>query len=89
VNGVPALFSAVVTWLLPAAAAVARRPQLWAVAVRQTLRLAAPGWWRRWPPAPLPDPAYLRFRFQTAFGTGEPAPADVIAYLEWCRRFGR
>jgi len=78
-----------VTWLLPAALAVARRPALWGVAVRQTVRLAAPGWWRRWPPVPAPDPAYLRFRLQTAFGdpAAAPAPADVVAYLEWCRRY--
>jgi len=69
--------------------AVAFRPRLWGVAVRQCLRLAAPGWWRRWPPFPAPDPSYLRFRMQTAFGdrAGGPAPADVVAYLEWCRRF--
>ena len=78
-------------WLWPAARAVAVRPGLWPVAVVQARRLAAPGWWRRWPPLPLPDPAYLRFRLQTAFGdTGAaPAPADVVAYLRWCRRFPR
>ncbi|HEX3622370.1 MAG TPA: hypothetical protein VHT97_08655 [Acidimicrobiales bacterium] len=68
---------------------MARRPGLWPTAVVQAWRLAVPGWWRRWPPLPLPDPAYLRFRFQTAYGarvTG-PEPADVVAYLEWCRRF--
>ncbi len=43
-------------WLVPAALAVARRPRLWPVAVRQTLRLARPGWWRRWPPVPRPRP---------------------------------
>ena len=76
-------------WVGPAALAVARRPRLWGVAVAQGLRLAAPGWWRRWPPLPLPDPAYLRFRLQTAYGDPErgPAPGDVVAYLEWCRRF--
>ena len=74
-------------WVGPAALAVAVRPALWGVAVRQVLRLATPGWWRQWPPLPVPDPDYLRFRFQTAFGAGEPAPADVVAYLKWCRRF--
>jgi hypothetical protein len=76
-------------WAGRAALAVAVRPALWGVAVRQGLRLAVPGWWRRWPPVPRADPAYLRFRFQTAFGDGEggPAPADVVAYLKWCRRF--
>ena len=78
-------------WLGPAALAVAVRPALWGVAVRQCLRLAVPGWWRRWPPVPAPDPEYLAFRFQTAFGdpAAGPAPADVVAYLDWCRRFPR
>ena len=68
---------------------VAVRPRLWGVAVVQCLRLAAPGWWRRWPPLPLPDPGYLRFRLQTAYGdrVDGPPPGDVVAYLEWCRRF--
>ena len=74
-------------WVAAAAVAVALRPALWGVAVRQALRMAVPGWWRRWPPVPRPDPDYLRFRFQTAFGEGGPAPADVVAYLKWCRRF--
>lgn len=76
-------------WLGPAALAVAVRPGLWVVAVRQGLRMAVPGWWRRWPPVPRPDPAYVRFRLQTVFGDASkaPAPADVVAYLEWCRRF--
>ena len=71
--------------------AVARRPHLWPAAVRQGWRLAVPGWWRRWPPRPRPDPAYLRFRLQTAYGdpAARPDPADVVGYLEWCRRFGR
>ncbi|HWH34892.1 MAG TPA: hypothetical protein VNT56_06170 [Acidimicrobiales bacterium] len=71
--------------------AVARRPPLWASATRQALRLAPPGWWRRWPPVPVPDPAYLRFRLETAYGDahGPPEAADVVAYLTWCRRQAR
>ena len=76
------------TWVARAALAVAVRPGLWGVAVAQSLRLAAPGWWRRWPPLPLPAPEYLRFRLQTAYGDPEahPSPHDVVAYLRWCRR---
>ena len=78
-------------WVAAAPRRGPRRPGLWRVAVAQALRLAAPGWWRRWPPLPLPDPAYLRFRLQTAYGDPDrgPGPEDVVAYLEWCRRFPR
>jgi hypothetical protein len=70
-------------------AAVARRPTLWPVAVRQAWRLAPAGWWRSRPFLPRPDPAYLRFRLQTQYGSCErrPEATDVIAYLNWCRRF--
>ena len=73
------------------AAAVMRRPDLWTTALRQALRLAARGWWRRPPFLPLPDRAYYRFRLQTQYGdpAHEPDPADLVAYLEWCRDFGR
>jgi hypothetical protein len=78
-------------WWWRVAAAVAARPALWGVAVGQVVRLARPGWWRRWPPVPAPDPAYLRFRLQTQYGDPdrEPEPADVLAYLRWCREYRR
>lgn len=74
-------------WVAAATVAVVRRPSLWTTAVRQVLVLAQPGWWRRAPHLPLPDPAYLRFRLQTAYGdaTRPPEPADVVTYLRWCR----
>jgi hypothetical protein len=77
------------TW--GAFAAVIARPRLWVTAAVQLARLAPRGWWRRWPPVPAPDPAYLRFRLQTQYGDAsrEPEPADVVAWLEWCRRYGR
>lgn len=69
--------------------AVAPRPWLWPVALGALLRLAAPGWWRRWPPVPAPPPDYWRFRMETAYGgDGDDrnvTPADVVSYLEWCR----
>lgn len=68
--------------------AVAVRPTLWPIALCTVLRLAKPGWWRRWPPLPYPDGAYWRFRMTTAYG-GEgdtaPDPADVVEFLWWCR----
>ena len=66
---------------------VAARPRLWGTAVRAGLRMAAPGWWHRWPPLPAPPEPYLRFRAQTSNGSEEPpSPAEVVDYLEWCRR---
>ena len=78
-------------WLLAATAAVLRHPGLWGTAIAQVGRLAAPGWWRRRPFLPLPDPAYLRFRLQTAYGDSDrpPDPADVVTYLHWCRAWPR
>jgi hypothetical protein len=68
--------------------AVAAQPRLWPTALAQARRLAAPGWWRRWPPLPLPDPEYVRFRARTAYGDPDHPfePSDVVAWLEWCRR---
>lgn len=71
--------------------AVIVRPHLWVVSVRQVLRLAPAGWWRRRPWLPIPDRDYLRFRMVTAFGPdGGPPPArEVVSYLEWCRAWPR
>jgi hypothetical protein len=66
--------------------AVAARPALWPVALRQTRRLARRDWWRHPPFLPVPDPAYLSFRLETQYGdAGTPVPLDVVTYLEWCR----
>lgn len=77
---------------LAVAISVAIRPQLWSVAVVQVFRLARRGWWRRPPFLPLPDPEYLRFRLETAYGGDPPdrdgvETGDVLTYLRWCRRF--
>jgi hypothetical protein len=70
-----------------AGVALLAHPSLWLTAVRQVALLAPAGWWRRSPHLPLPDPAYLRFRMQTAYGDPghEPEPADIVTYLHWCR----
>jgi hypothetical protein len=70
-----------------ASLAVAARPTLWPTAARQAHRLARPGWWRHFPFLPRPDRAYLAFRLETQYGlaTAPPEPADLIAYLRWCR----
>ena len=67
--------------------AVALRPWLWSTALAEAVRLAPPGWWRRWPPLPRPDPSLWRFRMETAYGgsgAAVPETADVVSFLEWC-----
>jgi hypothetical protein len=67
---------------------VAARPWLWPTAARQARRLARPRWWRAPPFLPLPSADYLRFRFETQYGTAPDAradPRDLVTYLEWCR----
>jgi hypothetical protein len=69
-----------------AAIAVVVRPWLWFTALRQLARIARPGWWRHAPFVPLPDPEYVRFRLETAYGpNGRLRGPDVVSYLEWCR----
>lgn len=78
------------SWQREAIRAVIRRPGLWPTALVQAFRVASRGWWRRPPFLPVPDAAYVRFRLQTAFGTGgEPTAEDVVTYLRWCRDFPR
>ncbi len=76
---------------LALARAVARRPDLWRTAAVQARRLARPGWWRRPPFLPVPDPAWMAFRTRTAYGDEghPPEPDDVLAWLDWCRRWDR
>jgi hypothetical protein len=70
-----------------AVAAVARRPLLWATALRQWRAFAAPGWWRRWPPAPVPPQEYIAFRLQTMYASpgAKLSGQELVGYLEWCR----
>jgi hypothetical protein len=77
-------------WWARTAAAVLVHPALWTTALGQVRRLAAPGWWRRRPFLPLPDPGYLHFRLTTAYGAPRPPePDDVVTYLHWCKAFPR
>ncbi|MDJ0770222.1 MAG: hypothetical protein QNJ12_15585 [Ilumatobacter sp.] len=71
--------------------AVLRHPSLWATALRQLRRTAAPGWWRRPPFLPLPAGDYLHFRMVTQYGETDrpPDPDDVLDYLAWCRDWDR
>ncbi|MFM2046760.1 MAG: hypothetical protein RL383_837 [Actinomycetota bacterium] len=75
--------------------AVLRRPGLWPTAVRQVLRMAPRGWWRRPPFLPVPPADYVEFRLVTQYGGeylrsgGRVVPADVVDYLRWCRDWDR
>ena len=74
----------------PALAAVARRPDLWPIAIKAGRSLVPRAWWRRRPFLPVPDRGWMHFRLETAYGgNGEgPIGADeLITYLEWKRDF--
>jgi hypothetical protein len=74
------------------ALAVLVRPWLWPAAAAEVVRLAAPGWWRRWPPLPVPTPELWRLRMITAYGgagDAEPDVEDVVSFLRWAGRMRR
>lgn len=73
-----------------AGVAVLARPSLWVTGVREARRMAPRAWWRRRPFLPVPSGEYLRFRLLTQYGdaAARPEPRDVVAYLEWCKRYG-
>lgn len=77
--------------MIAVAVALVRRPSLWPTAVRVARRTATRGWWRRAPFLPVPSGDYLRFRMVTQYGDANrrPDPADVVAYLVWCRDWDR
>lgn len=62
--------------------AVLARPRLWRPGWHQARALVAPGWWRRRPFLPVPDPAWLRFRMTTAYGDPD-TPVVVDDLLDW------
>lgn len=74
-------------WVVAGTRAVVSRPDLWVEAVRMVKRLAVPGWWKQWPPIPLPPDDYLKFRLQTDRGDAQSQPdaQQLVAYLEWCK----
>ncbi len=64
------------------------RPSLWSTALVQGFRLARRGWWRKWPPLPVPSDGLWHLRMLTAYGgdgSSLPDPDDVTSYLDWCR----
>ncbi len=73
------------------AGSLARRPGLWPEAVRALVAHLPLRWWSRPPFLPVPDPRYLAWRRETAYGDPDARieQADLVAYLEWRRRFRR
>ena len=73
--------------------AVIVRPWLWFAALVQASRLVPRGWWRTSPFLPIPSRDYLEFRLVTQYGGGHGVARgsirseDVVAYLQWCRRW--
>jgi hypothetical protein len=68
-----------------------RRPFLAIEGLRAAVAVAADGWWRRPPFVPVPDPVYLAWRRETAYGDRD-APMhvdDLVHYLAWRRRYRR
>jgi hypothetical protein len=48
-------------------------------------------WWARAPFLPLPDPEYLAWRLQTAYGEDRPLPPveDILRFARWRREILR
>jgi hypothetical protein len=67
--------------------AVLIRPWLWP----SVLRFVPPGWWKRWPPNPMPPKEYLEFRLVTAYGdpNARPSAEEAVRFLSWCRGMNR
>lgn len=70
------------------AAVVVRRPRLVPSAARLGLNLVRRRWWRHRPFLPLPDPDWIAFRMEVAYGsaTAVPPAEDLANYLEWARQ---
>lgn len=58
------------------------------VLARAGWRLRRARWWRHWPPLPVPDPAYWRFRVATATGRedGVLEVGELVRAARWSLR---
>ena len=70
---------------------VVRHPVLAAEAIRLALATAAPGWMRKMPYLPRPEPHYRDWRLATAYGRSDslPSPREMVDYLRWRRSLRR
>ena len=71
--------------------AIAVRPRLWSTALVELARFVPDRWWRTRPFLPVPDPALLKFRATTQYGSPDHplATDDVLTWLRWCKRENR
>jgi hypothetical protein len=74
-------------WVLSAGAALLARPDLWRTSARVVRMHTPQGWWKQRPFLPVPDRAWMGFRYETAFAAtdGRPNPEQFIEYLEWSK----
>ena len=68
-----------------------RRPRTIPDLMRAAWAFRAREWHRRPPFLPLPPPAYMRWRMETAYGAADAAPTDdelerFLAWASWMRR---
>ena len=68
-----------------------RHPSLAWEAVRLAAATAAPGWFRKAPFVPRPEPGYLGWRMLTAYGRPDAIPTEreVEEFLRWRRALRR
>ncbi|MDE0377544.1 MAG: hypothetical protein OXK16_16515 [bacterium] len=66
-------------------------PSLAWEAVRLAAATAAPGWFRKAPFVPRPEPGYLDWRMLTAYGRPDAIPTEreVEEFLRWRRALRR
>ena len=64
-----------------------RHPVLAVEALRVALATTKPGWFRKSPFLPRPEPTYRDWRLTTAYGSRntQPSASDVVDYLRWRR----
>jgi hypothetical protein len=65
-----------------------RRPGLIPSMLGAAWAFRARGWYRRFPFLPLPDPVYMRWRRETAYGDSDAVPDDdeMARFLLWASR---
>lgn len=70
---------------------VVRHPGLAGEAIRLAGATAAPGWFRRVPFLPRPEPTYRDWRLSTAYGRCDqnPTPKEMEEFLRWRKRLRR